>query len=143
MHYIGIDPGKSGGACLMNRQKHIIDVVKFNDKTEADISEIIEEWGTYEDVTCTLEKVNAMPKQGVSSTFKFGVSYGFLQGLLTAHKIPYRLVTPQTWMKHLHCQTKGDKNVTKAEAQRLYPQQKITHAIADAMLIARYTAEVN
>ena len=43
----------------------------------------------------------------------------------------------------MKCLTKGDKNVTKSAAQRLYPDRKITHADADAILIARYCYEVN
>jgi hypothetical protein len=34
--------------------------------------------------------------------------------------------------------TKGDKNVSKRRAQELYPQLKITHSTADALLIATY-----
>jgi hypothetical protein len=38
----------------------------------------------------------------------------------------------------MQCLTKGDKNVSKAAAQRLWPKLKITHANADALLIAEY-----
>jgi crossover junction endodeoxyribonuclease RuvC len=79
-----------------------------------------------------------MPKQGVSSTFKFGVNYGFLRGMLTAHKIPFEEVTPQKWQKAMGCLSKGNKNVTKAKAQQLFPNLKITHKVADALLIAEY-----
>jgi len=33
------------------------------------------------------------------------------------------------------------KNIDKAEAQRRYPKIKMTHAIADALLIATYCRE--
>lgn len=36
----------------------------------------------------------------------------------------------------------GDKNVTKAAAQRLFPDQKVVHATADAMLLAEYARRV-
>ncbi len=42
------------------------------------------------------------------------------------------------WQKEMGCLTKGDKNVTKRRAQELFPTLKITHAIADALLIAEY-----
>jgi hypothetical protein len=42
------------------------------------------------------------------------------------------------WQKSLGCLTHGDKNVSKAAAQRLFPGMKITHATADALLIAYY-----
>jgi hypothetical protein len=36
------------------------------------------------------------------------------------------------------CLTKGDKNVSKSRAQELFPSIKVTHAIADALLIAEH-----
>lgn len=142
---IGIDPGKSGAACLMDENGGIIEIVRF-DTTEHDIAEVLGEdvnryrtqpgrlWLIY----AFIEKVHAMPKQGVSSTFKFGKQYGFILGLLTAYKIPYEFVTPHKWQKDMGCLSKGDKNITKAAAQRLFPQQKVIHATADAILIAEY-----
>ncbi len=41
-------------------------------------------------------------------------------------------------MKTLDCMTGGDKNVTKRKAQELFPEIKVTHAIADALLIGEY-----
>ena len=140
---IGIDPGKSGAACMINEKGVIIRIIKF-DNTDGDVSDaFVEETKRYNDcqvdkLYAFIEKVHAMPKQGVSSTFKFGRNYGFIQGLLTAYKIPYEYVTPQKWQKDMGCMSKGDKNITKAAAQQLFPQIKITHAIADSMLIAEY-----
>ena len=57
---------------------------------------------------------------------------------LCAATIPYEEVTPQKWQKALGCRTGGDKNVSKARAQALFPLQNITHAIADALLLAEY-----
>jgi hypothetical protein len=37
--------------------------------------------------------------------------------------------------------TKGDKNVSKRKAQELFPQIKVNHYIADALLIAAYGAK--
>lgn len=48
---------------------------------------------------CCLERVGARPGQGVTSMFKFGENFGFIQGLLTACSIPYGLVTPQKWKR--------------------------------------------
>ena len=56
-----------------------------------------------------IEKVNAMPKQGVSSTFKFGTSFGFCQGMLVAAGIRFEFATPQKWQKSLDCRSGGDK----------------------------------
>jgi crossover junction endodeoxyribonuclease RuvC len=47
-----------------------------------------------------VEKVGAMPKQGVSSTFKFGAAYGSILGILAALKIRTILVSPTVWKGH-------------------------------------------
>ena len=89
-----------------------------------------------------LEKVHSMPRQGVASTFKFGTSYGFCLGLLTSLLVPFEEVTPSKWQTFMKCKTGGDKNVTKAAAQRLHPRTKVTHKNADALLIAEYGRRV-
>jgi hypothetical protein len=63
---------------------------------------------------------------------------GNLEAFLTAAGIPFERVTPTTWQKALGCLSKGDKNVTKRRAQELYPTIKVTHALADALLLATY-----
>ena len=139
MHVIGLDPGQAGAAVLLDCDNgDVIDIVRFSKATQMDIADTLREWREGFDCFAYLEKVHAMPKQGVSSTFKFGVGYGFLQGCLTCCKIPYEFVTPQTWQKSLSCLSRGDKNVTKSKAQQLFPEQKVIHATADALLIAEY-----
>ena len=139
---IGIDPGMSGGMVKLDVDGCIMDAVAFDKMTEHDIAEALREWANVDDSLsvgerAVIESVHSMPKQGVASSFKFGKSFGFLLGLLTGMKIPYALVTPQKWQKEMQCLTHGDKNVSKAAAQRLWPDRKWTHAIADAALIAR------
>ena len=143
MFYIGIDPGTSGGAAMLDAEGSHVDAFKFKDMTDHDIADALREWAGFENVKCLIEKVHAMPKQGVSSTFNFGRNFGFLVGCLTVLEIPFDFVTPNTWQKALQCQTKGNKNVTKAKAQRIFPKLKITHALADALLIAVYCRNQN
>ena len=139
---IGIDPGKSGGIAVIDRNG-----IAAAHKMPATIGDL---WDLIHEIKASnktrerrsgfayLEKVHAMPRQGVVSTFTFGHGFGALEMALTAAGIPYELVTPNKWMKAMGCQTGGDKNVTKAAAQRLFPELTITHAIADALLIAEY-----
>jgi crossover junction endodeoxyribonuclease RuvC len=134
---IGIDPGANGAMVLL-RPDRSVDIVCFSKSTQAGVVEALAEWRAGETVFAFIERVHSMPKQGVSSTFKFGVGYGFLQGVLTTLKIPFEFVTPMTWQKVLSCQSHGDKNVTKQKAQQLFPEQRIIHANADALLIAEY-----
>lgn len=132
--YIGIDPGKSGAIAAICGES--ITTIRLKE-TEADVSDWLASIAG-EDCFAILESVHAMPKQGVSSTFKFGQSFGFLRGILIAHKVPFETVTPQKWQQTLSCRSKGDKNVTKAKAQELFPSQKVVHATADALLLAEY-----
>ena len=78
---------------------------------------------------------------GVKSAFTFGNGFGHLEMALTAAAIPFERVRPQVWQKATGCMTKGDKNVSKRRAQELFPSIKVTHAIADALLIASYGAK--
>jgi Holliday junction resolvasome RuvABC endonuclease subunit len=141
---IGIDPGKSGAiaAVVTHNQDTFIHWHKL-DSTEADTWVFLDELDNGDGNTfAVIEKVGATPQMGVTSAFTFGKSAGFLLGILTASQIPFEYVTPQTWQKSMGCMSKGDKNVTKAAAQRLFPREKITHANADALLIAEYCRRI-
>ena len=136
---LGLDPGKTGGIAALSADGEL-DTLAFAKATEADLSDWIEEFAPLVRMAL-VEKVHSSPQMGVKSAFSFGQSYGLLRGLLTAHKIPWDTVTPQTWQRKLSCLTKGDKRVTKAKAQQLYPRHgRITHGIADSILIAHYAA---
>lgn len=134
--WIGIDPGASGAIAVIHESGNV-NWIK-NDSTEHELADWLQDIAENFDCIAIIEQVSAMPKQGVSSTFKFGRSFGFLIGLLTALRVRYEAYRPQVWQKHLRCLTKGDKNVSKAAAQRLWPSTKITHANADALLIAEF-----
>lgn len=135
--YLGVDPGASGAIAAITPAG--VCWVKLSE-TPADVSDFLRDlkakWGR--EVIGCLERVNAMPGQGVSSTFKFGWSAGFVEGLLVAHGVPFSHVSPAKWQGALGCRTGGDKNVSKRRAQELWPGTKITHTNADALLLAEY-----
>lgn len=102
------------------------------------------ELNALETVVC-LEHVHAMPKQGVSSMFSFGVNFGFIQGVLMAFGMPYELVTPQKWKKEFS--VTAEKNTSIEVAKRLFPNadlmrtsrcKKENDGIAEALLLAEY-----
>lgn len=132
MTLIGIDPGKSGGIAWL--QDGICSASKMPD-TEKDVHSLFRRIGCG---PCIIEKVHSMPGQGVKSMFTFGQNYGFLRGCLISMGVSFDEITPQTWQKALGCWSKGNKNITKAKAQQLYPSMTITHATADALLILEY-----
>ena len=134
--YMGVDPGMSGAIAILCSEGKVVSMVRL-DSTEHDIATSVGVMAPYIRMAY-LEKVHSMPRQGVSSTFKFGTSYGFCRGVLVSHAIPFVEVTPAKWQQAMGCRTKGDKNVSKAAAQRLWPAEKITHRTADALLIAEH-----
>jgi crossover junction endodeoxyribonuclease RuvC len=142
MIFLGIDPGNSGGFVLIDEDGNVLTHDK-QPETELDVCFSLQCARNFAELeghklTAIIEKVHAMPKQGVTSVFTFGRNYGFLRGVITSLSIPFVDVTPQKWQKELGCQTKGDKNVSKAKAQQLWPKIKWTHATADAALIAKW-----
>jgi len=137
---IGIDPGKSGSIAFIFERHDLapeIWTVKASE-TLHDISAALDDALSQDHCEAVIENVHSSPQMGVKSAFSFGQSFGQLEAILAAKGIPYRLVSPAKWQGDMKCRTKGDKNVTKAAAQRLFPQVKITHANADALLIAEW-----
>lgn len=135
---IGVDPGKSGAIAWID-EAGAAGSEKLANMTDRDVFELLLDLrlaGNPQRVRALLEEVHAMPRQGVSSTFKFGVSFGGLRMALTAASIPFELVTPAKWQQAMRCRSHGDKNITKARAQELFPGVKVTHANADALLLA-------
>lgn len=90
-----------------------------------------------------IEKVGAMPGQGVTSMFGFGKGFGLWLGILAGLQIPYTLITPQAWKKEI-MQGVSDKDAARGKAIQLYPQssrelaRKKDIGRADALLIAEY-----
>lgn len=91
-----------------------------------------------------LERVNAMPGQGVTSVFSFGRSSGIIEGVLAGLAIPITIITPQRWQKAMS--VRDGKDGSRARAAELYPSMSSLFALkkhdgrADAVLIASYGA---
>jgi crossover junction endodeoxyribonuclease RuvC len=140
---IGIDPGANGAiAWIDERGKSCVE--KMPD-TLQDLWELIRDITNFPRSTIDgrkhkayIEQVSSSPQMGVVSSFSFGRGYGNLEMALTAAGIPFERVRPQVWQKAMGCMTKGDKNISKQKAQELFPDKKVIHATADALLIALY-----
>lgn len=142
--YIGADPGQSGGVAIIYPNNTV--AAYAMPETERDLLDLLRgEWQASEGHLCAaVEAVHSMPRQGVASSFKFGMGYGGLRMAVIASGIPLRSVTPQAWQKELQCLTKGDKLVSLRRAQELFPSfdwpktKSAKLCIADAMLIAEW-----
>ncbi len=135
MNYIGIDPGKNG--CIAWTDGVTMRFEKMPDTIQG-------VWNVFRGIamegSCIagLESVSSSPGMGVVSAFTFGNGFGHLEMALTGWEIPFIRIRPQKWQQYMGCLTKGDKNVSKARAQELFPLIKIIHSNADAILIAEY-----
>ena len=140
---IGIDPGVNGAiAWIDERGKSCVE--KMPD-TLQDLWELIRDITNFprsaidgRKYKAYIEQVSSSPQMGVVSSFSFGRGYGNLEMALTAAGIPFERVRPQVWQKAMGCMTKGNKNISKQKAQELFPDKKVIHATADALLIALY-----
>lgn len=144
INYIGIDPGNTGGISIIYGDTLEADAIKMP-ATEKDIIDVFRDITFHTDrkYIAVIEKVSSMPGNAARSMFTFGQNYGFLRACLHAYEISFDEVLPRKWQTYLGCLTKGEKNVTKAKAQQLFPKIKVTHATADSLLIAKYCYEVN
>jgi hypothetical protein len=140
MLFVGVDVGAHGGIAVIDDKGRVLRAVAMPE-TDQDILDALF-WPMREmpllPCRATLEKVASSPQMGVVSAFSFGGWYRALKMGLTAARIPFDEVGAFKWQRRLECLSGGDKNVTKARAQQLFPGPKMTHAIADALLLAEY-----
>lgn len=88
-----------------------------------------------------IERVSAMPQQGVSSVFRFGQADGVARGVIGALRLPLIDVPPLVWKRHLGLDSK-DKDAARQLAVKLFPTvaaelaRKKDIGRADALLVA-------
>jgi crossover junction endodeoxyribonuclease RuvC len=96
-----------------------------------------------EAVVSVIEKVGAMPGQGVSSVFSLGDSYGAARAVLATAGFELVQVHPATWKKYF--KLTSDKELSRALATRLFPAAplhlKKHDGRAEALLLARWLWE--
>lgn len=163
--YVGIDPGLGGAIAgfLSTGQVFMEDTptIKIksgkSNKQQIDLSVAssmlrrLNRHAREEDtpIHVVLEKVGAMPGQGVTSMFNFGMGYGMWQGILAALEIPYTLVHPATWKKVMMPDATKEKDASILRVCQLFPKtgrdlnRKKDHGRADALLLAAYGRLMN
>lgn len=126
---IGIDPGLSGAIALFDRSRGYvteiwdIPTVVVNKKNRVDLPRLREIMLSQvpSSATACLEYVSAMPGQGVSSTFRFGETFGMLQAFLSARAVMWGTVTPAQWKAALNVPKGANKDYMRLLAGRLMP----------------------
>lgn len=144
-HYIGIDPGKSGGLVTLDCDGLVLSMTKML-PTEQDLWNWFQEQSEWTNLHALIEFINPGFKgTNKSSMSKLYGNYMQLRGFLIASSIPFDHVMTAKWRKGLgipprtKTQTETQwKNQLKAKAQQLFPQEKVTLWSADALLIAEY-----
>ena len=143
--FIGVDPGLTGGLALLdgNDLEVVTDMPVVAGTVDAyALTAILAEWGSVDRVV--VEQQQAMPRQGVASTFKTGANYGRILGVLAALERPVTHVTPAMWTRQLR--VGSDKATHRRRAMDEWPAQAHMFARvkddgrADASLIALWAA---
>lgn len=150
---ISIDPGNTGAIALLSDAdtvKQVWDMPimealsgKGNVVNPFVLSDIFREAIELGGKSVYLELVHSMPNQGVASTFKFGVSYGVIQGVAACLNLPINLVKPQRWKKY-HGLIGKDKDACRLMAIECFEDQadnlkrKKDIGRADAIMIGRF-----
>lgn len=143
---IAIDPGASGACVALDDEGQIVGHIpmptyKAGKTTHVNAAALAGWIHSHRDASKVfVERVGAMPGQGVSSMFAFGHSAGVVEGVVGALGIPLVLVTPQAWKK-AHGLIGKDKDEARTRAAQLYPWERTFdlkgkgQALADAVLI--------
>jgi len=145
---MGVDPGISGAIAFyfpMVPGRIAVDDVPVAGG-EINVAELARLIRIHRPTMAVIERVSAMPGQGVTSMFNFGRSYGDVRGTIGAMDVPMHFVTPQKWKKHFGLSS--DKDQSRLRAIRRFPaaaenfKLKKHDGRAEAALIALYGAEV-
>jgi len=141
MIYIGIDPGQRGGYAWIWDGK--VTVYPWDDQNFVQDMHMLSLCS--DKPIAAVEKVGAMPHQGVSSTFAFGTSFGYILGVLSAFGISYQLVPPRKWKTDFGLNS--DKQKSIEVCKHLFPNvsllpsercRKDSDGMAEALLMALY-----
>lgn len=140
---IGIDPGLSGGIVAIDDEYfavHEMPVIKNGTKSMIDADALAKILRQYTVKLAVIEKVGAMPGQGVTSMYNFGYGCGIIEGLAASFAVPRVYVRPQEWQKHIFVGI--DKSLGKKRGlqycQQRFPSVQWTEGTADAACIALY-----
>ena len=163
--YIGVDPGLSGAIVGLDPDGRLLfysDTPVIADKGKKHLNiqglvnwfnEMLEEHSEKSDgewdALAFIEEVNAMPKQGVVSTFRFGQVVGSLQATLQALGIPWQSVRPLRWKRAMltGAGPLKEKSTSVLVASRIWRglplDRKKDHNRAEAALIAEFGRKID
>ncbi len=147
--YIGVDPGISGALAVISEHGKFVAVhdmptfkTGIKNQRQIDPIKLFAIFQKYPNIGgIVLEQVHAMPKQGVTSSFNFGVSFGIIKGIIGSLGIVPKLVGPRIWKKFFNLVSKP-KDAARLKAISLFPVAPLSRKKdcdrADALLLTLY-----
>jgi len=150
--FVGIDPGVNGAVSILRSNgtplaSFEVPVLMDKHKRSINVRALVTKLRNYTGVSsalCCIERVHAMPKQGVSSTFSFGRSFGQLEAIAYAMDWSVLSVRPKEWQQMFLRFASGSdtKEKSRQVATNLFPNVDLSlkkhHNKADSLLIAEY-----
>ena len=147
MRIFAVDPGLSGAWALIVAGKADrcgdLPVVGEGARRNVSPAVIANHMVAMRPDLCVIERAQAMPKQGVASTFKYGVAFGTVLGAVGALHIAVEYVAPPVWKRHFRL-IGADKDASRQKALELAPwlssmlDRQRDHGRAEAVLIGLY-----
>ena len=124
---LGIDPGLSGALARLTASGDLtiwdmpVLQVERNGRVrrDLDLAVLVATIRQADATEAWLERVGAMPGQGVSSMFAFGRAVGQVEAVITACGLPLSLVTPQVWKRSLT--VPAGKDAARLRGSQLMP----------------------
>ena len=144
--FTGVDPGKNGDIASMDADGTIRKISRFSQAdTEGRIALIIAdhiaELGDGQHAA-SIERVGAMPRQGLSSTFTFGRVTGEAWAGLLLSKARVQAVTASRWQSDFGLPKKEDyaahKRMLKAQAETRWARKFVLDEV-DAVWLAEWS----
>lgn len=156
MVFLGIDPGAQGGIAYLAdgtlvthelagmTHRQLLDYLR-------DVAVLSQDVFGRPHVRCVLEQVGGFVagdrgQSGMGpSMFAFGKGVGHLEMALCAAEIPYTTVVPRVWQKQMGVPKRPPglsdsawKGLLHQHAERMFPQDRFTRTVADAVLLAEF-----
>ena len=152
MKILGVDPGLSGALAVLEigaedvRVLEIIDVPVLGNKTKQsiDVISVQQFLLNHGPQHCIFERARSMPRQGVASTFRYGVATGMLFATVMLCAIPVISIDPGEWKRKMRLGR--DKQLSRQRALEVLPsgheyfKRRRDHNRAEAALLALYGA---
>ncbi len=149
MIYIAIDPGLTGAIAAIDDGAQLIlcadlPVIRSGKLAWIDgneLTSLLIQCRNGRPAQITVERAQAMPGQGISSTFGYGVVMGSILSACQRIACPLHLVPAAVWKRYMVLSS--DKTASLDKARLLWPtadlDRKKDHNRSEALLLAEYS----